>query len=136
MSSGDGSELRLPEHLRYGPEHEWSEVAEDQTVTMGITDFAQDQLGDVQWVGLPDVGADVERGSAFIEVESTKTSSEVFAPCSGTVLAINESLVNAPEQVNEDPYAAWFVKIRPADATELDALVDAAAYRSKVEPAG
>lgn len=124
--------MSFPEHLRYGPQHEWTDVAADRTVTVGITDFAQDQLGDIQWIELPSVGAEVERASAFVEVESTKTASDVYAPCSGTVLAVNESLINAPEQVNADPYAAWFVRIEPTDPGELNQLIDATAYRRHV----
>ncbi|MFD9733304.1 glycine cleavage system protein GcvH [Umezawaea sp. NPDC059074] len=124
--------MRFPENLRYGPEHEWSEVAPGHVVTVGITDYAQDQLGDVQWVELPRVGAEVELGAAFVEVESTKTASEVYAPCSGRVVEVNESLVGDPEQVNTDPYAAWFVRIQASRPEELDRLRSAEEYAAEL----
>ncbi|MEA2002577.1 MAG: glycine cleavage system protein GcvH [Actinomycetota bacterium] len=120
--------MQIPEGLRYTENHEWIAVDEDGKVRIGITDFAQDALGDVVFVDLPEVGAEVTAGEAFAEIESTKSVADVYAPISGTVAASNDLLVDAPETINSDPYgAAWFVVIE-GDAGALDALMDAAAY--------
>ena len=120
--------MQIPEGLRYTENHEWVAVEDDGKVRIGITDFAQDALGDVVFVDLPDVGAKVAAGEAFAEIESTKSVADVYAPITGTVVAANEVLVDAPETINSDPYgAAWFVLIE-GDAAALDALMDAAAY--------
>lgn len=122
-----------PEDLKYTAEHEWIREAGD-TVRIGITDYAQDALGDVVYVTLPDVGAEVTTGQPFGEVESTKSVSDVYAPVSGVVTARNEALDGAPELVNSDPYGdGWIVEIRPADPDELSRLLDAAAYRQTLE---
>ena len=118
---------------RYTEEHEWIEV-EDGIGTVGITDYAQDQLGDVVFVELPEVGQAVVKGAEACVVESVKAASEVYAPLSGEVTAINEALVDNPGLVNESPFGdGWFIKIKLADPAELDALLDEAAYRSFVE---
>ena len=123
--------MQIPEDLRYAENHEWMRTAEDGSVTVGITDFAQDALGDVVYVELPAVGARYGAGDAFGEVESTKSVSEVYAPVSGTVSAVNEQLVDAPELVNSDPYGdGWFIELTPADDADPDALMDAAAYEA------
>ena len=127
--SGSQAGLNHPEGLRYGPEHEWSSVGDDGIVTVGITDFAQNQLGDVEYVDLPVAGSTTERGAAFAEVESTKTASDVYAPCSGEVTEVNEALAAQPQQINSNPYAAWFIRIRPSHPEELDQLLDADGYR-------
>lgn len=130
MGDSNISDLIHPEGLKYGPEHEWSSIGDDGIITVGITDFAQDQLGDIEYVELPSPGLQVEKGTAFAEVESTKTASDVYAPCSGEIVEVNDGVVSQPEQMNSDPYAAWLVRIRPSHPEELDQLLDAAGYRS------
>lgn len=120
--------MQIPEGLRYTENHEWVTVEDDGNVRIGITDFAQDALGDIVFVDLPDVGAAVVAGEPFAEIESTKSVADVYAPISGTVVASNEVLVDAPETINSDPYgAAWFVVIE-GDAAGVAALMDPAAY--------
>jgi len=123
----------VPQDLRYTQDHEWVRREGDELV-IGITFFAQEQLGDVVYVELPEVGAEVQAGQPFGVVESTKAVSELFAPASGKVVARNDELVDAPEKINQDPYgAAWMIRITPKDLSELDALMDAAAYQKFVE---
>jgi glycine cleavage system H protein len=124
--------VATPNELRYTEHHEW--VRDDgDTVTVGITDFAQDQLGDVVYVDLPSPGAPVEREQPFGEVESTKSVSDLFAPVSGEVVARNEDLDERPELVNSDPYGeGWMVTIRPSDRSELEGLMDQVAYEASV----
>jgi glycine cleavage system H protein len=123
-----GEATLIPEDLRYTSDHEW--VARGTpAVKIGITDFAQDALGDIVFVALPDLGAAVRAGDSLGEVESTKSVSEIYAPISGTVVARNDSLAETPELINSDPYGTgWLVEIEPADAGDLDGLLDAAAY--------
>ncbi len=120
----------IPADLAYSEDHEW--VRDDgEVVTIGITHFAQDQLGDVVFVDLPDTGTAVERGQTFGEVESTKSVSDLFAPVAGEIAARNEQLDDAPELVNRDPYGeGWMLQIRPHDRSELDQLLDADSYRA------
>jgi len=123
-----------PEDLKYTDEHEWLTITEGSTVRVGITAYAQDQLGDVVFVELPKVGATVAAGSPLGEVESTKSVSEIFAPVSGTVVAVNNALDETPELINSDPYGeGWIVEINADDVTALDALMDAAAYQELTE---
>jgi glycine cleavage system H protein len=124
-----------PDDLRYTAEHEWvSGSAGTEAVRVGITDFAQDSLGDIVFVQLPEPGTEVAAGQALGEVESTKSVSEIYAPVTGTVVSRNDALAATPELVNTDPYGAgWLLEIRPADAAAVDALLDAAAYRSLAE---
>jgi glycine cleavage system H protein len=118
----------IPEELRYTPEHEW--VAPGTPVKVGITDFAQDALGDIVYVQLPEPGTAVEAGQAFGEVESTKSVSEIYAPVSGTVVTRNDRLADEPELINTDPYGGgWLVEIEPTDPAGLGRLLDAAGYR-------
>jgi glycine cleavage system H protein len=125
--------VEFPEDLRYTTEHEWAR-REGARVRVGITDFAQDALGDVVYVDLPDVGAAVEAGAPFGEVESTKSVSDIYAPLTGTVVEVNESLADHPESLNGDPYGAgWLCVIEVADAAEVDELLDAPAYRALIE---
>lgn len=125
--------MELPQHLRYSAEHEWVAVDGDRA-RIGITDFAQDSLGDVVYVDLPEVGATVAASASCAEVESTKSVSDIYAPVSGTVCAVNEALRDAPEQVNADPYGAgWIFEVAMADPAEVSALMDADAYRALVE---
>lgn len=120
----------VPEELRYTQEHEWVSSRGDGTVRVGITDFAQSQLGDVVHVQLPQVGESVSPGSAIGEVESTKSVSDVFAPLSGEIVASNEALESTPELVNSDPYGeGWMIEIRLADEAELDSLLAAEDYQ-------
>ena len=119
--------MNVPENLRYSSDHEWVRV-EDTGVRVGITDFAQDALGDVVYVELPSVGATVEVGTTMGEVESTKSVSDIYAPLTGTVIEVNEQLESAPNRVNEDPYGeGWLCVLTPADAAQVDTLLDAAA---------
>jgi glycine cleavage system H protein len=125
--------MNVPEELRYSSDHEWASRDGD-VVRIGVTDYAQDALGDVVFVQVPTVGADVKAGEAFGEVESTKSVSDVYAPVSGTVVEINEALADAPQALNEDPYGeGWICAIRMSDPSELDDLLDAAAYRKLIE---
>ncbi len=126
----------FPDDLKYTSEHEWvrSPGEDESSVRVGITDFAQEALGDIVYVSLPVAGDEVTGGSAVGELESTKSVSDVYAPLSGTVTSVNEALDGTPELVNSDPYGeGWLFEIEPSDATEVDALMDAAAYRSSVE---
>jgi len=123
----------IPKDLRYSREHEWVRV-DNTTARIGITDFAQDSLGDVVFVQLPDVGLEIVAGASASEIESTKSVSDVYVPVSGTVHAVNEALVENPELVNSDPYGlGWILEVELADTTELDGLLDADAYQAFVE---
>jgi len=124
------SELEYPQDLRYTAEHEWVRVRPDGAVRIGITSFAQDALGDVVYVSLPAVGSSVEAGDSCGEVESTKSVSDIYAPLSGEIVAVNETLDSAPELVNTDPYGeGWMYEVKPAEAGAADSLLDLAAYR-------
>ena len=121
----------IPKDLRYSKEHEWVKLEGDQAV-IGITDYAQEQLGDVVYVELPPVGQAIEQFKTFGVVESVKAASDLYAPVSGEVLETNPILAKAPEKVNEDPYGAgWMLKIRLSDAGEFDKLLDAAGYEKE-----
>jgi glycine cleavage system H protein len=125
--------MNFPEDVRYTKEHEWVRAKGAQLV-VGITDFAQDQLGDVVFVELPDVGDTVKKGESFGVVESTKAVSELFAPVSGKVVEVNDPLTDAPETINEDPYEeGWMIVVEPSDAKEVETLMDATAYKAFVE---
>jgi len=126
--------VEFPEELRYTKEHEWARPEGEGRVRVGITDFAQDALGDVVYVDVPEVGTSVEGGTPFGEVESTKSVSDVYSPISGTIVERNPLVDERPELVNEQPYGdGWLVVIEPAEPGALDALLDAAGYRSFVE---
>jgi glycine cleavage system H protein len=128
--------VEFPEDLRYTKEHEWART-EGPRVRVGITDFAQDALGDVVYVDLPEVGASVEAGRPFGEVESTKSVSDVFSPVSGTIAERNPLLEEHSELVNQQPYGdGWLVVIEPTDPTQLEGLMDASGYRAFAEGAG
>jgi glycine cleavage system H protein len=125
--------MNIPDDLRYSSDHEWAKL-EDGRIRMGITDYAQDALGDVVYVDVPQVGATVKLNESFSEVESTKSVSDIYAPVSGTVVEVNTDLAVAPERLNEDPYGeGWICVIDPDDASELDQLLDAAGYRALVD---
>jgi glycine cleavage system H protein len=125
--------MNVPEQLRYSSDHEW--VSRDgDVVRVGITDYAQDALGDVVFVQVPPIGAAVAAGDTFGEVESTKSVSDVYAPVTGTVVEVNESLADAPQSLNEDPYGdGWICTIQMSEPEQFDALLDAAAYLSLIE---
>jgi glycine cleavage system H protein len=125
--------MNVPDDRKYTQDHEWARL-EDGRVRVGITDFAQDALGDVVFVQLPEPGAEVTAGAALGEVESTKSVSDIYAPVNGTVVEINGELGDAPQRLNEDPYGeGWICVIEPADASSLDALLDADSYRTLTE---
>lgn len=129
--------MQIPEDLRYAENHEWARLEDDGSVRVGITDYAQDQLGDIVFVDLPDEGATLSAGESFGEVESTKSVSDVYAPVSGTVGAVNTQLEETPEDINRDPYGdGWFIVIDPDDTGQLDDLMDAAAYAEHSEDEG
>ena len=119
---------------RYAKTHDWARV-EGDLVVCGISDYAQHSLSDVVYVELPDAGAAFSQGEVYTTVESVKAAEEVFAPVSGEIVEVNEALEDQPEQLNSDPYGAWIVKVRPADVSELDSLMDAAAYEAYVHEA-
>ena len=122
--------MNVPEGLRYSSDHEWVAV-EDNIARIGITDYAQDALGDVVYVDLPEAGTSVGATESFGEVESTKSVSELYAPVSGQVVAVNSDLVDAPEKLNEDPYGdGWIIAIAMSDPSELDGLLHAGSYIS------
>jgi glycine cleavage system H protein len=119
----------IPAELRYAKSHEWARLEKDGTVTVGITDYAQNSLGDITYVQVPKVGAALKAGETFGVVESVKAASDVYAPISGTVTAVNSALESAPETVNRAPYTdGWMLKLKPADAGAVNGLLDAAAY--------
>ena len=125
--------MQIPEDLRYSTDHEWIRV-DGGKARVGITDYAQDALGDVVFVDLPEVGTAVDGGSSISEVESTKSVSDIYAPVSGTISEVNADLSEAPERLNEDPYGeGWIFEIELSDASQLDGLLTAAAYRELVE---
>jgi glycine cleavage system H protein len=120
--------MKIPKDLRYTESHEWARREPDGTVAVGITDHAQEQLGDIVFVEAPQVGRKVGKGDSVGVVESVKAASDIYAPIAGEVVAANAELSASPEKVNEDAHAAWIYRIKPANAAELDALLDAAAY--------
>ena len=120
--------MKTPESLQYTDSHEWVRREADGTLTVGITDHAQDQLGDVVFVQNPEPGRQVKKGEECGIIESVKAAADIYAPLSGEIVAVNEALADAPAQINEDPYAAWLFRIRPSDTSELEGLLDAAAY--------
>ena len=126
--------MQIPEALKYAENHEWVRLEDDGMVVVGISDYAQDALGDIVYVDLPEVGRTVDAGEGFAEVESTKSVNDVYSPVAGEITAINEALFDSPELVNRDPYQqGWFVKVDPAEGATLDSLMDAAAYQAYTE---
>lgn len=124
--------MNHPDNLRYTDTHEWVRVEQDGTVTVGITDHAQDALGDVVFLQLPDVGRTVARTEAMAVIESVKSASDIHAPVSGMVTAVNAPVADQPESVNQDPYGAWMFVIKPDNAAELDELLSADAYSASL----
>jgi glycine cleavage system H protein len=126
------AEASYPDDLKYHPEHDWARVDGD-VATLGITWYAQDQLGEVVFFDPPSVGATLTKDSPYAEVESVKAVSDVIAPVSGEIVEVNEALKDAPEQINEDPYGeGWLVKVRLSEASELDSLLDSESYQSSL----
>ena len=126
------AEATYPEDLLYHSEHDWARVEGDHAV-LGITWFAQDQLGEVVFFDPPKVGAQIRKDDAYTEIESVKAVSDVIAPMSGEVLAVNDALADAPETINEDPYGeGWLVRVRLSDPSEAEALMDAASYEASL----
>ena len=120
--------MNVPANLKYAKTHEWARLEADGLVTVGITDHAQEALGDIVFLELPQLGRKVAAAEECAVVESVKAASDIYAPLSGEVVAINQAAVDAPESVNQDAYAAWLFKLKPDHAADLDALLDAAAY--------
>jgi glycine cleavage system H protein len=124
----------FPEDLKYTTDHEWVRQGNESTVRVGITDYAAEQLGDIVFVSLPGVGDEINAGDACGELESTKSVSDLFAPVSGSVIAVNTQLEDSPESVNSDPYGdGWLFEVQTTDGTDLDTLLDADAYAEHVE---
>lgn len=121
--------MSTPEHLKYSATHQWAHRENDGLVSVGITHHAQAQLGDVVFVDPPLLGRKLRQGEACGVVESVKAASDIYSPVSGEVVAVNETLSDAPEQVNEEPYAAWMFRLKPDNAAEMEGLLDAAAYQ-------
>jgi glycine cleavage system H protein len=121
--------MNIPEDLRYTASHEWLRAEADGTVSVGITDHAQESLGELVYVELPEVGRSLAAGEGAAVVESVKAASDVYAPLAGEVVAANTALNDAPGELNKDPYAVWLFRLRPADASALGKLLDASAYR-------
>ncbi|ALM75708.1 glycine cleavage system protein GcvH [Thermococcus barophilus] len=122
-------EYKVKEGLYYTKEHEWAQILDDGTVLVGISDYAQKELGDVAYVELPEVGKEVSQGDVLCEIESVKAVSEVYAPVSGEVVEVNGELEDSPEKINEDPYEAWIAKIKPSNLEEdLKNLMTAEQY--------
>ena len=125
--------MNVPDDLRYTSDHEWAKL-EDGRIRIGITDYAQDALGDVVFVQLPVVGTTVDAGASFSEVESTKSVSDIYAPVAGTVTEVNGELADAPQRLNEDPYGeGWICVVQPSEPDSVNDLLDAAAYRKLIE---
>lgn len=125
--------MNIPEDLRYSSDHEWARVEGDR-IRVGITDYAQDALGDVVFIDLPEVGSEVTAGASIGEVESTKSVSDLYAPVGGRVVEVNTDLADAPERLNEDPYGdGWICLLEVADGAATDGMLDADAYRALVE---
>lgn len=122
----------IPAELRFAPSHEWARLEADGTVTVGISDHAQEALGDVVFVELAEVGKVFTAGDAAGVVESVKAASDIYAPISGEVIAVNDGLADSPEQLNEQPYDAWIFKLKPSAEAALDKLLDAAGYKAAI----
>lgn len=123
----------LPEDLKYAMSHEWAQLEDDNVVRVGITDFAQEQLGDLVYIELPELGRKIKAQEQCAVVESVKTASDLFSPVSGEIVAVNLALVDEPEQVNDDPYKAWIFCVKADDLSDLDQLMDADAYQLVIE---
>ncbi len=120
--------MNVPSNLKYTKSHEWVRSEADGTITVGITEHAQDLLGDLVFIDLPEIGKEFAAEQEAAVVESVKAAADVYAPLAGTVIAVNETLSNAPESVNQDAFAAWLFKMKPSNPADVDKLLDAAAY--------
>jgi glycine cleavage system H protein len=120
--------MNIPANLKYTESHEWVRAEADGTVTVGITEYAQDALGDIVFVELPKVGKSFTAGDDAAVVESVKAASDIYAPLSGEVVAVNDAVADAPDSINADAYSAWLFKLKPSDAGAINGLLDAAAY--------
>jgi glycine cleavage system H protein len=130
----EAGEYKVKEGLYYTKDHEWAQVLEDGTVLVGISDYAQKELGDLAYVELPEVGKEVNKGDVLCELESVKAVSEVYAPVGGEIVEVNEVLEDSPEVLNEEPYENWIAKIKPTNLEEeLEGLMDAEAYAKYLE---
>ena len=123
--------MNIPEDLKYAKSHEWVKMLDEETALIGLTDYAQDALGDLVFVNLPEAGDEVAAGETFADVESVKAVSDVFSPVTGTVAEVNVGLLDAPEAINEAPYEAWFVKVE--HITDTEELMDAQGYEAYVK---
>ena len=123
--------MNIPKDLKYAKSHEWVKMLDEETALIGLTDYAQDALGDLVFVNLPEAGDEVEAGETFADVESVKAVSDVYSPVTGTVEEVNEALLDAPESINESPYDAWLVKI--GSVTDMEELMSAAEYEAYVK---
>ena len=120
--------MNIPADLKYTESHEWARLEADGTVTVGITEYAQDALGDIVFVELPKVGKSYTAGDDAAVVESVKAASDIYAPVSGEVVAVNDAVADSPESINADAYSAWLFKLKPSDANAINGLMDAGAY--------
>lgn len=125
--------MNVPTHLKYAKTHEWARLDADGLVTVGISDHAQEALGDIVFLELPKIGSQLKAGQECAVVESVKAASDIYAPIAGEVVATHQAAVDAPELVNQDAYANWLFKLKPANLAELDALLDAAGYANVAE---
>ncbi|KYC29208.1 glycine cleavage complex lipoylprotein [Sterolibacterium denitrificans] len=125
--------MNVPANLKYAKTHEWARLDADGLVTVGISDHAQEALGDIVFLELPEVGRTLQAGEECAVVESVKAASDIYAPIAGEVVATNQAAIDAPELVNQDAYANWLFKLQPANTAELDALLDAASYAKVAE---
>jgi glycine cleavage system H protein len=128
-----GKFMKLLQDLKYSSDHEWVKVIDSETVYIGITDFAQDQLGEVLFVEMPEVGDEISIGEDFGVVESSKVASDLIAPINGEVIELNYALEDEPGSINEDPYESWIIKVKVSDAGELEELLSAADYEATLE---
>ncbi|MGR9100267.1 MAG: glycine cleavage system protein GcvH [Gammaproteobacteria bacterium] len=124
---------QLPENLKYAKTHEWSDLEAEDIVRVGITDFAQAELGDLVYIELPEIGRKVKAGEACAVVESVKTASDLYSPVTGEIIAVNGAVADEPERVNEDAYATWLFRVKADDTAELASLLDAKAYADLIE---
>ena len=125
--------MQIPADLKYAKSHEWARLADDGLVTVGITDHAQEILGDIVFLELPEVGKVVARGEECAVVESVKAASDIYAPVAGEIVAVNQQPVDRPEMVNEDAYAAWLFRIKPDNAADINDLLDADGYQQVID---
>ncbi len=125
--------IKTPDNLKYAKTHEWAKLEDNNIVRVGITDFAQDELGDLVFIELPELGRKLEAGQQCAVVESVKTASDLFSPVSGEVIAVNDVVIDEPEKVNDEAYGTWLFCIKASDLTELDALMDSGAYQAEVQ---